>query len=141
MLYKILAYLPILITIIFYQIQKHNPKFTTRMLVLTVFASSFCNDFFNALFWGYRLSDPLLILGYIIGFSGFGLLVCIVFSFFLSKKSKEGWKEIFLEQISQKYGNNKILKVESKDYKLIGLPLYNHRMKSDFELKFNNLLL
>jgi len=88
MLYKILAYLPILITIIFYQIQKHNPKFTSRMLVLTVFASSFCNGFFNALSLGYKISELSLILPYIIGFSGFGLLVCLIFSFFLNKKGK-----------------------------------------------------
>jgi len=88
LLYKILAYLPITITIIFYQIQKYNKKFTARMLVLIVFASSFCNGFFNALSSGYRLSEPLLILGFISGFSGFGLLICLTFSFFLSKKGK-----------------------------------------------------
>ena len=57
------------------------------------------------------------------------------------KEGKEGWKEIFLGQISKKYGDNKIIKIETKDYKLIGLPLYNYKMKSDFELKYNNLLL
>lgn len=39
--------------------------------------------------------------------------------------SKEGWKEQFLEQISSKYGNEKPLKVENKDFRLFGLPLFN----------------
>jgi type III restriction enzyme len=56
--------------------------------------------------------------------------------------SKEGWKEIFLNQISQKYGTNEIIKAESKDFKLYGLPLYNKKNEnilSDY-LKINNLL-
>lgn len=43
--------------------------------------------------------------------------------------SKEGWKEEFLEAITKKHGlgNGDMLKVETKEYKLIGLPLYNKK--------------
>lgn len=40
-------------------------------------------------------------------------------------EGKEGWKEKFMEDITTKYGNESILNSENKDYKLIGLPLYN----------------
>lgn len=44
-------------------------------------------------------------------------------------EGKEGWKEDFLEEITQKYELVKkdFIKVESKEYKLIGLPLYNKK--------------
>lgn len=57
------------------------------------------------------------------------------------KDSKEGWKEDFLQQITNKYGNGKLLKVENKDYKLIGLPLFNKKEENSFEATFSNMLL
>ncbi len=39
--------------------------------------------------------------------------------------SKEAWKEQFLTEITNKYGKEDVLKVENKDYRLVGLPLYN----------------
>jgi len=57
------------------------------------------------------------------------------------KESKEGWKEEFLDEISERYGDNKILKFENKDYKLIGLPLFNEKDKKVFEERFNGQLL
>jgi hypothetical protein len=57
------------------------------------------------------------------------------------EKSKEGWKEEFLKGISKKYGGNELLKFENQDYKLIGLPLFNHQDKLEFENAFNNQLL
>lgn len=51
--------------------------------------------------------------------------------------SKEGWKEKFLEDISLKYGDKNLLKIESNEYKLIGLPLYNEKKKNDFRAKYN----
>lgn len=56
------------------------------------------------------------------------------------KESKEGWKEDFLSDITSKYGDTKILKYESKDYKLIGLPLFNERTKEDFRKIYNSTL-
>ena len=47
-------------------------------------------------------------------------------------KGKEGWKELFLEEITRKYSEEKILKVENKEYQLIGLPLYNEKVKFMF---------
>ncbi len=40
-------------------------------------------------------------------------------------KSKEAWKEQFLQEITNKYGKEDVLRVEDKDYRLVGLPLYN----------------
>jgi type III restriction enzyme len=57
------------------------------------------------------------------------------------KESKEGWKEKFLQRITDKYGNGELLKAENKDYKLIGLPLFNEKNKNDFEKAFNKQLL
>ena len=57
------------------------------------------------------------------------------------KDSKEGWKEEFLQQITDKYSNGALLKAENKDYKLIGLPLFNKKTENDFEKKFSEQLL
>jgi type III restriction enzyme len=56
--------------------------------------------------------------------------------------SKEGWKERFLSQITQKYGNEPILKAENKEFKLYGLPLYNKKSEDVFKtfLDDNNLI-
>ena len=48
------------------------------------------------------------------------------------KDSKEGWKEEFLKQITEKYGK-KVLKAENENYKLIGLPLYNKKTSKVFK--------
>ena len=54
--------------------------------------------------------------------------------------AKEGWKEKFLEQITNKYGLENILKIDSKDYALIGLPFFNNNSKDKFEDCFNEKL-
>ena len=56
------------------------------------------------------------------------------------KESKEGWKEDFLSDITSKYVDTKILKFESKDYMLIGLPLFNVKNKEEFRKVYNKLL-
>ena len=53
---------------------------------------------------------------------------------------KEGWKEKFLEQISEKYGFGDILKAENKDYRLIGLPFFNKDHNSNFREKYQKVL-
>ena len=53
------------------------------------------------------------------------------------KDSKEGWKEEFLQQITDKYGCGVLLKAESKDYLLIGLPLFNKKEERKFDEAFN----
>ena len=57
------------------------------------------------------------------------------------KESKEGWKEEFLQQITDKYGTGDLLKAESKKYSLIGLPLFNKKEEVIFEEAFNGQLL
>lgn len=54
--------------------------------------------------------------------------------------SKEGWKEKFLSDITDKYSNSEVLKFETEEYKLIGLPLYNEKKKDDFRAKYNKEL-
>ena len=53
---------------------------------------------------------------------------------------KEGWKEEFLQEISDKYGDGTLLKVESNNYSMIGLPLFNHNQVNVFDQQFNRLL-
>lgn len=43
------------------------------------------------------------------------------------------WKEDFLAEITNKYGKEVILKEENKDYKLVGLPLYNATIEPTFK--------
>jgi type III restriction enzyme len=57
------------------------------------------------------------------------------------EESKEVWKEKFLNEITEKYGNGKLLRIESKDYKLIGLPFFNKKLEKNFEESFNKGLL
>ncbi len=57
------------------------------------------------------------------------------------KESKEGWKEEFLQQITDKYGTGDLLKAESKKYSLIGLPLFNRKEEVKFEEVFTDQLL
>jgi len=50
-------------------------------------------------------------------------------------ESKEGWKEDFLKEISDKYSQTPILKAENKEFRLVGLPLYNNSISSFFKEK------
>ena len=50
---------------------------------------------------------------------------------------KEGWKEEFLKEISEKYSQNSILKAENKEYRLVGLPLYNAAVSNQFKMKIS----
>ena len=56
------------------------------------------------------------------------------------KNSKEGWKENFLEQITEKYGFEKVIKAENKNYKLIGLPFYNKGSEKVFNKEFKKII-
>ncbi|MDP3956085.1 MAG: hypothetical protein Q8Q18_02485, partial [bacterium] len=47
------------------------------------------------------------------------------------EESKEGWKQKFLLEMEGKADTD--LKVENKDFKLVGLPFYNERLKKEFE--------
>lgn len=56
-------------------------------------------------------------------------------------ESKEAWKEEFLDQISKRYAGKDVLKLENKEYKLVGLPLFNESIRTDFDNSFNKHLL
>lgn len=51
------------------------------------------------------------------------------------KQGKEAWKEQFMIDITNKYGLDTILKAVNKEYRLIGLPLYNMKSVKGFKDK------
>ena len=53
---------------------------------------------------------------------------------------KEGWKETFLEEISNKYGFEKIIKAENPKYRLIGLPFFNEDHNSNFKEEYETVI-
>ena len=46
------------------------------------------------------------------------------------KDSQQGWKEEFLQKISDKYSDGNLLKDENDKYKLIGLPFFNKKAQN-----------
>lgn len=52
---------------------------------------------------------------------------------------KEGWKEKFLNDISEKYGLENVIRADSPNYRLIGLPFFNAEHNSNFETGFNSI--
>lgn len=52
------------------------------------------------------------------------------------------WKEDFLKQITEIYGEHKILQVENSDYRLVGLPFYTEDplKRREFKDKFKSML-
>lgn len=46
---------------------------------------------------------------------------------------KEGWKEEFLKEISERYSQTTILRAENKEFRLVGLPLYNEALSRKFK--------
>ena len=55
-------------------------------------------------------------------------------------KGKEAWKLKFLEDISNKYGATNLLKHETDEYSLIGLPFYNKKTESTFKSSIDKKL-
>jgi type III restriction enzyme len=50
------------------------------------------------------------------------------------------WKNDFLKEITKKYSDNKILKIESENYSLIGLPLFNEKDNEEFTNAYDKLI-
>lgn len=48
----------------------------------------------------------------------------------------EIWKEQFLEEISEKYGFEKVIKAENPSYRLVGLPFFNKDNNTKFKNKY-----
>ncbi|MBL7190570.1 hypothetical protein ISS30_02655 [bacterium] len=58
----------------------------------------------------------------------------LIYQIFIEPKgdifvTDDRWKQDFLTEIENTF---EIIKMESKDYKLLGLPFYNESMKRDF---------
>jgi len=55
------------------------------------------------------------------------------------ENSKEGWKQGFLLEIEEKADTN--IKLENKNFKLIGMPFYNERLRKIFKKAFEDKVL
>ena len=55
-------------------------------------------------------------------------------------ESKEGWKQEFLQEISDKYGCEKIIEAENPNYRLFGLPFFNVDNNQAFQDKYFELI-
>lgn len=53
--------------------------------------------------------------------------------------SQEGWKEKFLQEITTRYGFEKIIEKENASYRLIGLPFFNESHNQDFEQQYKRI--
>ncbi|MBT4315218.1 MAG: DEAD/DEAH box helicase family protein [Candidatus Magasanikbacteria bacterium] len=56
------------------------------------------------------------------------------------KTGKEGWKETFLEEISEKYGFENVIKAENPNYRLIGLPFFNENHNTNFKEEYETII-
>lgn len=56
------------------------------------------------------------------------------------KTGHDGWKETFLEKITEKFGKENILKAENNKYYLIGLPFFNLANNTNFETEYSKLI-
>ena len=56
------------------------------------------------------------------------------------KTGKEGWKEKFLEEITEKYGFEKVINAENPNYRLIGLPFFNKDHNTSFREEFKLII-
>lgn len=52
------------------------------------------------------------------------------------KTGKEGWKENFLEEITEKYGFENVIEAENPNYRLIGLPFFNKDYNTNFKKEY-----
>ena len=60
----------------------------------------------------------------------------------LAGDDNDGWKENFLQEITNRYGFEKIVMEKSSGYVLIGLPFFNsedHEMKAKFDNSFEKI--
>jgi len=69
----------------------------------------------------------------------------LYYQIFIEPKGDRGlkpdkWKEDFLKEISKKYGDTNLLKHETKEYSLIGLPFYNKKTESTFKSSIEKII-
>ena len=53
---------------------------------------------------------------------------------------KDEWKNQFLKEITEKYSNNNLLKIQGQQYKLIGLPLFNQKNNDEFNNEYDKII-
>ena len=53
---------------------------------------------------------------------------------------KDEWKNQFLKEITEKYSNINLLKIQGQQYKLIGLPLFNQRNNDEFNNEYEKII-
>ncbi|MCA9389078.1 MAG: type III restriction endonuclease, partial [Candidatus Magasanikbacteria bacterium] len=53
---------------------------------------------------------------------------------------KDEWKNLFLKEITEKYSEKNVLKIENKKYSLIGLPLFNKNNNNEFNVGYDKLI-
>lgn len=53
---------------------------------------------------------------------------------------KDEWKNKFLQEITEKYASSEVLKVQGKNYSLIGLPLFNINSNESFTVEYQKLI-
>lgn len=53
---------------------------------------------------------------------------------------KEGWKEKFLDDISEKYGLKNVIRAENPNYRLIGLPFFNTVLDTNFKTGYDLII-
>lgn len=53
---------------------------------------------------------------------------------------KEGWKEKFLNEITQKYSFEKVIKAENQNYRLVGLPFFNKEHNTNFKQEYDVII-
>lgn len=53
---------------------------------------------------------------------------------------KEAWKEQFQDEIQKKYGFEKVIKAESRGYRLIALPFFNRDHNAPFQESFQEVV-
>ncbi len=56
------------------------------------------------------------------------------------KNGKEWWKEKFLQEITEKYWFEKVIKAENPNYRLIGLPFFNNDHNTNFRKEYDKLI-
>ena len=52
----------------------------------------------------------------------------------------DSWKEAFLQEITNRYGEQNILHEQGKKYRLVGLPFYNKKLEYNFKKSVNDYL-
>ena len=53
---------------------------------------------------------------------------------------KDEWKNVFLKEITSRYGEENTLQIANYDYVIVGLPLYNKDHSKEFDDEYSKVL-